>query len=213
LRIADEFKDFDEDSRYRPYRPVPRGLIKLRELGVLFVLAAVIQLTLALMLNWRLALVLCGVWVYLALMSREFFVRDWLKAKPFTYMWTHMLIMPQIDFYATAADWIGTGSGPPRGVMLFLWVSFFNGMVIEIGRKIRAPQDEEEGVDTYSRVWGRRGAVAAWLLAIALTAVFALLAAWRIHTFPLAAILLSIEIMGAALVAIQYLSYPERRHA
>src|SRR5437660_5547988 len=22
LRIADEFKDFDEDSRYRPYRPV-----------------------------------------------------------------------------------------------------------------------------------------------------------------------------------------------
>jgi 4-hydroxybenzoate polyprenyltransferase len=25
LRIADEFKDFEEDSRYRPYRPVPRG--------------------------------------------------------------------------------------------------------------------------------------------------------------------------------------------
>ena len=29
LRIADEFKDFDEDSRYRPYRPVPRGLVTL----------------------------------------------------------------------------------------------------------------------------------------------------------------------------------------
>ena len=24
LRIADEFKDFAEDSRFRPYRPVPR---------------------------------------------------------------------------------------------------------------------------------------------------------------------------------------------
>src|SRR5215212_510570 len=80
LRIADEFKDFEEDSRWRPYRPVPRGLIKLGELGVLFVIAAAIQLTLALLLNWRLALVLCGVWVYLALMSREFFVRNWLKA-------------------------------------------------------------------------------------------------------------------------------------
>ena len=33
LRIADEFKDFAEDSRFRPYRPVPRGLVTLTELG------------------------------------------------------------------------------------------------------------------------------------------------------------------------------------
>jgi 4-hydroxybenzoate polyprenyltransferase len=208
LRIADEFKDFDEDSRYRPYRPVPRGLIKLRELGVVFVIAAVLQLLLALALNWKLALVLAGVWIYLALMSREFFVRDWLKARPFTYMWTHMLIMPQIDFYATATDWIGTGSGPPRGVMLFLWVSFFNGMVIEIGRKIRAPQDEEEGVDTYSHVWGRAGAVTAWLIAIGLTAAFALMAAWRIHSLTVAATFLSILVLGAVTIAMRYLSAP-----
>ena len=43
LRIADEFKDFAEDARYRPYRPVPRGLVTLRELGVLFVIAALVQ--------------------------------------------------------------------------------------------------------------------------------------------------------------------------
>jgi len=213
LRIADEFKDFDEDSRYRPYRPVPRGLIKLRELGVVFVLAAAIQFLLALALNWKLLLVLAGVWIYLALMSREFFVRDWLKARPFTYMWTHMLIMPQIDFYATATDWIATGSGPPRGVMLFLWVSFFNGMVIEIGRKIRAPQDEEEGVDTYSRVWGRTGAVTAWLIAIAFTAAFALMAAWRIHSLLIAAIFLSVLALAAATIAIRYLSAPSTSRA
>ncbi|HEV8378906.1 MAG TPA: UbiA family prenyltransferase [Tepidisphaeraceae bacterium] len=213
LRIADEFKDFDEDSRYRPYRPVPRGLIRLRELGMVFVIGAIIQLLLALALNWKLLLVLAGVWVYLALMSREFFVRDWLKARPFTYMWTHMLIMPQIDFYATATDWIGTGSGPPRGVMLFLWVSFFNGMVIEIGRKIRAPQDEEEGVDTYSRVWGRRGAVTAWLAAIALTAAFALMAAWRIHSLLFAASFLSILALAAVTMAVRYLSAPSTPRA
>ena len=33
LRLADEFKDFEEDSRYRPYRPVPRGLVSLRDLA------------------------------------------------------------------------------------------------------------------------------------------------------------------------------------
>ena len=48
LRIADEFKDFEEDSRYRPYRPVPRGLVTLRELAMLFVLGAALQLILAL---------------------------------------------------------------------------------------------------------------------------------------------------------------------
>ena len=43
LRLADEFKDFEEDSRYRPYRPVPRGLVTLRELGVLWALTAAVH--------------------------------------------------------------------------------------------------------------------------------------------------------------------------
>src|SRR5215467_15501229 len=48
LRLADEFKDFEEDSRYRPYRAVPRGLVSLRDLGIVGVAAAIIQLLLAL---------------------------------------------------------------------------------------------------------------------------------------------------------------------
>jgi 4-hydroxybenzoate polyprenyltransferase len=153
------------------------------------------------------------VWVYLAGMSKEFFVRDWLKSKPFTYMWTHMLIMPQIDFFATATDWIGTGGGPPKGLFLFLWVSFFNGMVIEIGRKIRAPGDEEVGVDTYSRVWGMRGAVVAWLAAIALTAGFAVMAAWKIRFVLVAASILGILEVVAMIVAIRYLKEPTTARA
>jgi len=208
LRIADEFKDREEDARYRPYRPVPRGLVKLRELAWIGVGGGLIQLAGALAVKPALVPLLVVTWIYLAAMSVEFFAPRWLKARPITYMWTHMLIMPQIDFYATATDWIGTGSGPPRGVMLFLWVSFFNGMVIEIGRKIRAPQDEEEGVDTYSRVWGRRGAVAAWLSAMGLTLAFALMAAWRIHSLIVAAIILSILVAAALTIAIRYLAAP-----
>jgi len=34
LRIADEFKDAGDDARWRPYRPVPRGLVTLRQLAV-----------------------------------------------------------------------------------------------------------------------------------------------------------------------------------
>src|SRR5262249_2790594 len=74
LRIADGSKAFEEDSRYRPYRPVPRGLVSLRELGVLGALAALVQLGLALWLEPSLALLLALTWTYLALMSKEFFV-------------------------------------------------------------------------------------------------------------------------------------------
>jgi 4-hydroxybenzoate polyprenyltransferase len=35
----------------------------------------------------------------------------------------------------------------PAGLFWFLAASFCNGVVIEIGRKIRAPAQEEEGVD------------------------------------------------------------------
>jgi 4-hydroxybenzoate polyprenyltransferase len=96
LRIADEFKDFEEDSRFRPYRPVPRGLVSLRELGVLGALAALVQLGLALWLDPSLVLLLAVAWAYLVLMSKEFFVAQWLKARPVAYMVSHMVIIPTV---------------------------------------------------------------------------------------------------------------------
>ena len=33
LRITDEFKDYEEDLKYRAYRPVQRGIISLKTLG------------------------------------------------------------------------------------------------------------------------------------------------------------------------------------
>src|SRR5256714_14643558 len=79
LRIADEFKDFEEDSRYRPYRPVPRGLVSLRELGFVAAACALVQLGLALWLQPSMIGLLAIPWGYLALLSKEFFVGDWLK--------------------------------------------------------------------------------------------------------------------------------------
>ena len=114
LRIADEFKDFEEDARHRPYRPVPRGLVSLQELGIVGVLSAVVQLGLAWMLRPELALLLVFVWFYLALMSKEFFVGSWMKSRPLFYMISHMAIVPLIDLYATACDWWPAASGRTR---------------------------------------------------------------------------------------------------
>lgn len=181
LRIADEFKDIEEDTRWRPYRAVPRGLVTLRELGVLFVIAAAVQAVLAIWLEPKLLILLLVTWTYLALMTREFFARDWLKSRPIIYMTSHMAIMPLIDLYATSTDWLTHQATPPAGLAWFLFASYFNGIVIEIGRKIRVPADEEEGVETYSALWGRSIAVASWLGAMLLCATCAVVAARAIQ--------------------------------
>jgi 4-hydroxybenzoate polyprenyltransferase len=214
LRLADEFKDAAEDARYRPYRPVPRGLVTLTELGRLGLLSMLLQLGLALWLEPALVPLLLLAWGYLALMSKEFFVRSWLKAHPLTYMWTHMVIVPLIDFYTTACDWRVAGQAtPPNGLVWFLVASFFNGIVIEIGRKIRAPQDEEVGVETYTALWGLPRAVLAWLGALGLTTLSALLAAREIgFALPVAGLLAAFLIL-ATVNAVYFLHTPVTRRA
>jgi len=181
LRIADEFKDYDEDCLYRSYRPVPQGIITLKELKYLFIIASAIQLTAAAFLDIKLAGILLVVWVYLACMSKEFGIKPWLKAHPITYMWSHMLIMPMVDFYATATDWI-LFSTPPYALYWFVALSFFNGINLEIGRKIRSQKDEENGVETYSVLWGAKKATTAWLSMVLLTGLCAIGASYYLPT-------------------------------
>lgn len=207
LRLADEFKDSQEDSRYRPYRPVPRGLIKLRELSFLWAGCLVLQLALAALLSARLIPLLVITWVYLFLMTREFFVPIWLKRHPLAYMATHMVITPLIFLYASACDWVLSGNHrPSRGILWMIGVNYFNGMVVEIGRKIRAPEDEEQGVSTYSWLWGRHNAVVAWAAAMIATNAFAYAAGREIGYTRFAAWLMVPALLTAVTVGLIFLA-------
>ena len=177
LRIADEFKDADDDARWRPYRPVPRGLVTLRGLAVAGAICMGLQLAIALAVDVRLVPGLLLVWAWFGLMSKEFFARDWLRAHPVAYIASHMAIVPLIDWYVSSFDWLVAGVTAPRALGWFLAVTLLNGLVVEVGRKMRAPQDEEHGVETYTAMWGRSGATAVWLGAIACNVALATIAA------------------------------------
>jgi 4-hydroxybenzoate polyprenyltransferase len=157
--------------KYRPNRPVPRGLISFNELKIILLFAIITQITISFLLNPSLLIFFIIVIAYMGLMSVEFFASRWLKNKIFTYMWTHMLIMPLIDLFATACDWLQYSSHPPKGLMWFLVISFFNGCIIEIGRKTWAPDQEIKGVDSYSSKWGFKNAVLAWLVLVLISIV------------------------------------------
>lgn len=167
LRIADEHKDHEDDSRWRPERPVPRGLVTLVELRWLGLFAAVVQVAASALLDLRLIPMLLLVWGWMALTSVEFLVPAWLKARPILYMVSHMAVMPLIALYAVACGARSAVTGT-SAVAAFLAMAFFNGIVLEIARKSWAPMDEREGVETYSRLWGpRRSAMAVACAALA----------------------------------------------
>jgi 4-hydroxybenzoate polyprenyltransferase len=90
-----------------------------------------------------------------------------------------MMVMPLIDLYATACDWVPAGIEGHQGFTLtlggFLMLSLVNGTAIEIARKSWAPEQEREGVETYSKLWKPGGA------GVALMAVF--LAGFAVSAF------------------------------
>lgn len=208
MRVADEFKDYETDLQYRPYRPVQRGLITLRELAWLAGGMMVIQLGLSLWLSERMLLPLLLVWGYMGLMRQEFFVRDWLRHHAVAYMLSHLVIAPLIFFYMTACDWLVAGATPAISLLWFLAAAFFNGVFYEIGRKIRAPQSEETGVETYSSLWGRPTAIAVWWFTLALASVCAAATARSIHFFMPMLGLLLILLFIAGWIGVRFLQKP-----
>lgn len=163
MRACDEWKDLEDDKNYRPERPIPSGLISLKLVIVTALAGIIVAAALALSVTAGLIWPLVIVWFWLGLMTLEFFVPEWLKAHPILYLVSHMMIMPLIDLFITAAEWLPHQSYPPVGLWLFLLLSFVNGCVLEIGRKVWAPESEREGVETYSSLWGATQAAWIWL--------------------------------------------------
>jgi len=215
LRVADEHKDNEDDRKFRPERPVPRGLVTLAELRVVAIGVGVTQVALTVALDWRLVGPLLLVWAWMAVMTKEFFVPAWLKKRPIVYMVSHMAIMPLIDLYATACDWLPAGVALHENFGLtlaaFLLLSLVNGSVIEIARKSWAPSSEREGVETYSRLWGaERAGVVVMALLLAGLALSAFINV-RSDSGVVVLVGLMLVTMFAAWTAIDYAGTPATR--
>lgn len=176
LRIADEFKDQEFDARTRPHLPVPRGLVTLQELKWLGIIVVIAQIIVQIVLFPKMLWLYLFVNIYLALMTKEFFVKDWLERHQFWYVTSHMFIIPFVDIYASGVDWFLDGSYAPVGLIFFFVVSYFNGLVLEIGRKIKATDNEES--NSYTRTMGIEKSSRFWILLLFLTFIAACAAAY-----------------------------------
>ncbi|BBM59710.1 hypothetical protein JMUB5056_1295 [Leptotrichia hongkongensis] len=172
LRITDEFKDYEEDLKYRAYRPVQRGIISLKTLGKTGIVTVIIQIMLAHVIDPEIIYFMIFVWIYMFLMAKEFFIKKWLTKRILIYALSHVVIMVFITLVIVEA----TQYIVPKNIFdvfilqryrhnidfalipLFA-LNYLNGIVLEIGRKTRRTDEEEYGVQTYSKLWGRKKAV------------------------------------------------------
>lgn len=174
LRITDEFKDYEEDLKYRAYRPVQRGVVTLKALGKIGIATVIIQIILAYVIDFKIIYFMIIVWFYMFLMAKEFFIKEWLTKRILIYALSHVVIMIFITLViVNAAQYIVLGE--TENIFKFValqWyrhnidialiplftLNYLNGIVLEIGRKTRRADEEEHGVQTYSKLWGKKKA-------------------------------------------------------
>ena len=149
VRIVDEFKDYEEDCKYRPYRPVPRGLVTLKELKVLFIICVILQIAITVIFN-REGLILLGlIWIFFAIMSKGFFIKKFLDTHILAEVALDEILMPILVLYLSSFIYIDYSN-----IWILLLISYVISWIVEIARKVRCKEDEEEGVRTYTAVFG-----------------------------------------------------------
>ena len=154
LRVFDEHKDYKDDIIHYPQRILSRGMITLTHLKVLGAIAIFLEIICAAVSGWS-AIVAVGVAILFSwILLHEFFIPVWLRAHFIIYAIVHMLIMPLL----TATIFSFTMQRPFWEAPWLFWAyaaaDFFAFANWEISRKIRMPEDEIEGVSSYSAEFG-----------------------------------------------------------
>lgn len=156
LRVLDEHKDYADDCLHHPQRVLQRGIISLAHLKCLGVLCVLLQLggtalfaqgQQQVWLSWGLLL------GWTLLMTKEFFVAEWLKRHFALYALSHTLVMPfVIGWLATLASPAATFELP---LILLMLLAFLCGLSFEITRKCKGPDEDRDEVTTWSQLYGR----------------------------------------------------------
>jgi 4-hydroxybenzoate polyprenyltransferase len=184
LRVFDEHKDYAEDRVHYPDRVLQRGLVTPRDLKILGGIAIAAEIVLSLSRGPAAFVAWLAPFAFSLLMLKEFFVREWLKRHFLTYAVSHLLVMP---FLSLTVFSFATGRWPweaPPWFVVYAWVGFFVTFNWEVSRKIRAPEDEIEGVDSYTRVFGTYGAAYIVLLIRVIDTALVALVGWHLGLSP-----------------------------
>jgi len=206
LRIFDEHKDYQIDLHNHPQRILQSGLITLGHLRLLGAVAIASQILWSLYLDhWQPGAALLAwamMFAWTCLMGKEFFCGDWLEKRLTLYAFSHMLVMPLIVWWL--ANLGVPGLAPSATIIWLMALAFVSGFAFEITRKTKGAGEERDSVDSYSRIFGARGAVLViLLLALAMLAIQILLVWQLAGMLPLWALAILLIALGLPLLTLK----------
>jgi 4-hydroxybenzoate polyprenyltransferase len=185
LRLFDEIKDYRDDLRAHPERPLPRGLITVAEAKRMAAWLIAAELVLGAATGPASLLATLGVVIYSLLMYLEFFRGSWLRPRLATYALTHTVVAMLLSLAVMAAV---TGRHLwqlPESCWVFVLANWLIFNIFEFGRKSFGRDEEQAAIPSYSRTFGPAGAAAisVGMAAAAVAAAFTL--GLSLHASPL----------------------------
>lgn len=205
LRLYDEIKDYKNDLKVYPNRPLTRGLLTHRDIQAGICISILLELiTFSIFgLNGLIAIIVPI--TYSLLMFKEFFVRDWIRSHLTLYAISHTLVSTLFSIALLATFKSVYIWNLDKNSYLFALLSWFLFNIFEFGRKTFISSEERRGVDSYSKIYGRFGAILL-VVSMAICALFLLNSLSLQSSIPITPFI-SISGLLLSLVALLYATF------
>jgi 4-hydroxybenzoate polyprenyltransferase len=206
LRIFDEHKDYRIDLQNHPQRILQSGLITLAHLRLIGAIAIASQILWSLYLDlWQPGAALLAwamMFVWTCLMGKEFFCGAWLEKRLTLYAFSHMLVMPLIVWWLVNLGVPGLSLSAT--IVWLMALAFISGFAFEITRKSKGSEEERDSVDSYSRIFGARGAAIVILLLALTMLTIQILLVWQLAaSLPIWALAILLAALGLPLMTLK----------
>lgn len=214
LRLFDEFKDREHDAIHYPSRPVPRGLVTLRQLRTAIALFLAGELAISVSRGLWSSLWFLAALGYSLLMLKEFFAREWLRKHFTVYVVSHELLLIPVLFYLYSLSGLTPQHvAHPLFWLLTLWLGA-QLFLLEVTRKIRSKETEGSSCDTYTAQYGVRRTVLLVLVVAAAAVASELAIEWRLVERPPFWSYVPLPVfVGLAIVLWRFVRQPVEAHA
>lgn len=160
LRLVDDIKDIRHDAMYHRERPTSRGVVGVWELAVLAGVVFAAELSIAWSLGPEAFILFAIGTIYAGALFFEAVTFDFLRRYFALYIFLHEIMLVPALFYlflVSGVSLVNLVSVPGGMLALFFTLALFQ---VELIRKVRAPQRESRGADTYTARYGVPAAVA-----------------------------------------------------
>lgn len=160
LRAYDEIKDYEVDLKFKPHRPLARGLVTHNDLHRVIMGCIFLEIATFSFFGPTALAAMAFAIAYSLLMFKEFFIGKYLRPHLTTYAVTHTIVGGLLALSILSAvrnQFFWSADQNSIQAVLAAW-GLFN--IFEFGRKTYCRSEERPEIESYSKIFGQWGAVA-----------------------------------------------------